>query len=214
MRSDSITSTAVAAVEELVNMEPDDAVDGKSPEQVTSNIAKKIGRTLRRIRLEQGLNLGEVSKGANVSRSFIGALERGETDIAIGRLERIVDFLKVDLVEVLGYSRQEVRFNLVPKDDFEVVRDQDGVYCLSGRVVGTSNTVVQLSLRPGAVLDIPLASEGSITVTVVSGTLRAEVADRVFHLRPRDCGSFRAHNPHSFGNDGKTEARAIILCTP
>jgi transcriptional regulator with XRE-family HTH domain len=212
MRGDSINSTAVVAVEELMSVEPD-VPSERPPEQVTSEIAKKIGRTLRRIRLEQGLNLGEVSKGANVSRSFIGALERGETDIAIGRLERIVDFLKADLVDVLGYSRQEVRFNLLPKDDFEVVRDEDGVYCLSGRVPGTSTTVVQLSLQPGGVLDVPLASEGMVTVTVVSGHLRIEVADRVFHLRPRDCGSFRAYNPHNFANEGKIETRAVIICT-
>lgn len=187
--------------------------DVQKTRAAASQSAITIGRTIRKLRGSRGLSLQELGQGAGVSASFIGALERGETDIAIGRLDRIAEFLREDLGSILGYSRQDVRFNYVPREDRVVLDRGRGISYALCQIPLTAQQLIDLVLDPGSRLDEPIAHDGMVTVTVTEGEMQVVVADRIFNVREGDCGSFAAKNPHTLLNETQSVARAILVAS-
>lgn len=58
---------------------------------------RALGETLRALRVERGLSLGEVAEGTGLSSSFLSLVENGRSDISTGRLFRIAHFLGVGI---------------------------------------------------------------------------------------------------------------------
>lgn len=192
----------------------DDEIDVKAIRASASKTAANIGQTIRRLRGDRGLSLQDVGKGAGVSASFVGALERGETDIAIGRLERLADFFGVDLGTILGYSRQEVRFNYVPFEDAERDALDPAVRSAAADIPFTGQKLTELTLEPGQRLEAALADDGMLTLHVVLGTVQLFVGDRVFNIREHDSGSFAAKHGHALFNNSDRPARLIVIASP
>lgn len=191
----------------------DAEIDVKAVRATASKTAAAIGQTIRILRVDRGLSLQEVGKGAGISASFVGALERGETDIAIGRLERLADYFSVDLGNILGYSRQEVRFNYVPYEDADLNALSPAVSSVSADIPFTGQKLIDVQLSPRQRLDAHLANDGMLTVHVVSGTVQLFVGDRVFNIRERDSGSFAAKHPHALFNNTDDAARVIVIAS-
>ena len=61
-----------------------------------------VGRVLRRIRLEQGRTLADVSRAARVSMPYLSEVERGRKEASSEVLAAVCDALRVDLADVLG----------------------------------------------------------------------------------------------------------------
>jgi transcriptional regulator with XRE-family HTH domain len=61
-----------------------------------------VGRVLRRIRLEQGRTLADVSRAARVSMPYLSEVERGRKEASSEVLAAVCDALDVDLADVLG----------------------------------------------------------------------------------------------------------------
>lgn len=69
--------------------------------------AEQLGDRLRRVRQQQGLSLHEVestSRGA-LKASVVGAYERGERAVSITRLQRLAEFYRVPVSELLPVER-------------------------------------------------------------------------------------------------------------
>lgn len=66
-----------------------------------SNLLKQVGLNIRRVRDEKGVTQEALSFEADLDRSYIGGVERGERNIAIINLKKIADALKVSLSELL-----------------------------------------------------------------------------------------------------------------
>ena len=65
-----------------------------------------LGERLRQVRQQQGMSLQgvEALSGGDLKASVVGAYERGERTISITRLERLADFYRVAVGEVLQGS--------------------------------------------------------------------------------------------------------------
>ncbi|MEV7289784.1 XRE family transcriptional regulator [Streptomyces sp. NPDC093252] len=183
-------------------------------EESANRTAARIGRTIRGLRVERGLTLQEVAEGALVSASFVGALERGETDIAIGRLERIADFFGESIESVLGYAREEVRFNYVPREDWTRLGGEAGVDGAECAVPGTSLLLTRLTLAPGTEYEGRFPADSTVTVYLESGSLQLAVADRLFHLEAGDAGAFKAINQHLLRNVSDIAASMLLTVSP
>jgi transcriptional regulator with XRE-family HTH domain len=61
-----------------------------------------VGRVLRRIRLEQGRTLADVSRAARVSMPYLSEVERGRKEASSEVLAAVCDALQVDLADMLG----------------------------------------------------------------------------------------------------------------
>jgi transcriptional regulator with XRE-family HTH domain len=62
----------------------------------------KVGEVLRRIRLEQGRTLADVSRAARVSVPYLSELERGRKEASSEVLAAICDALRIDLSDLLA----------------------------------------------------------------------------------------------------------------
>jgi transcriptional regulator with XRE-family HTH domain len=56
---------------------------------------KKVGLNIRKARKEKGISQESLALAADLDRSYVGGVERGERNIAIVNLKKIADALKV-----------------------------------------------------------------------------------------------------------------------
>lgn len=73
---------------------------GKYPEEFQKDL-DIVAQNVKRIRLEKGMRVSEVSAKSGVSQSTIYSIERGETDMFFNKLCAIAYTLDVSLIDIL-----------------------------------------------------------------------------------------------------------------
>jgi transcriptional regulator with XRE-family HTH domain len=68
-------------------------------------VAQRVAWNLRRIRTERGLSQEALALNANVDRSYVGRLERGEENPTITILDRLASALGVAADELLARTQ-------------------------------------------------------------------------------------------------------------
>src|ERR1700727_1378135 len=66
----------------------------------------KVGRVLRSLRQRHEMSLKDVADRSGLSVSFLSAIERGQSDISLGRLNRLAEVFGHDIGSLLGYTAQ------------------------------------------------------------------------------------------------------------
>lgn len=72
------------------------------PQQLAQRAA--VGQTIRTLRIEQGLSQEELAHNADLDRSYVGGVERGERNLALDNIYRIAYALSVAPGELLPPS--------------------------------------------------------------------------------------------------------------
>ena len=155
----------------------------------------------------------DVAREAGLTKSFVSAVERGETSPSIGSLYR--------LCEVLGVSIAEL-FETAPAPESNVVRRAD-VRGVSFGGEGVENHVLSpRAERRAQVIETHVAPGGSpgpepwshsgdlVIATVLEGRLEFRFEDHTTVLEAGDTISYSPAEPHSWGNPDD-EAPAIAL---
>ena len=180
--------------------------------------AQLVGRRLRETRHALGSTLDEVATAAGFTKSFVSAVERGETSPAIGSLYRIC--------EVLGISMSSL-FETVATPDASVVRraDVQGTYfggegvvnfVLSPRAERRAQ-IIETRIDPGGSPGTELWSHPGelVMATVVEGSVEFRFSDRSTVLKAGDTIAYSPAEPHSWWNpDTDKPAVALFFQTP
>jgi transcriptional regulator with XRE-family HTH domain len=66
----------------------------------TTKIRRIFGKRVRQLRKTQGFSQESFADAAELHRTYIGAIERGEQNVSLDNIERIAKALKVDIVEL------------------------------------------------------------------------------------------------------------------
>ncbi len=66
-----------------------------------SNINKRTGARIRKLRKKKGWSQEKLALEANLHRAYIGQIERGEKNIGLKNLEKIAKTLKTKPFELL-----------------------------------------------------------------------------------------------------------------
>jgi transcriptional regulator with XRE-family HTH domain len=69
--------------------------------KINKVLCRKVGQKIKSLRLEKGLSQEALALEINVSGSFLGAIERAETDITLTMLHKISKALDTDWVEII-----------------------------------------------------------------------------------------------------------------
>lgn len=64
-----------------------------------------LGAALRHIRLEKGVSQEKLALMAEVDRSYVGRVERGDNNVAILTLSRLAHALGVSMVELMKAAK-------------------------------------------------------------------------------------------------------------
>jgi transcriptional regulator with XRE-family HTH domain len=180
--------------------------------------AKLVGGRLRAARAALGMTLDDVAGGAGLTKSFMSAVERGETSPSIGSLYRIC--------EVLGVSMSAL-FDTETAPDANVVRRGD-VRAVSFGGEGVDNYVLTpRGERRAQVIETHIAPGGSpgpeswshsgelVIATVLEGAVEFRFDDRSTVLRAGDTIAYSPAEPHSWGNpDDELPAVALFFGMP
>ena len=65
-------------------------------------LREKLGKTIRRLRTEAGFSQESFADASRFHRTYIGSVERGETNISLDNLERIARTLKVSVAHLFA----------------------------------------------------------------------------------------------------------------
>ena len=69
-------------------------------------IRQKLGRTVRRLRTDAGYSQESFADACKVHRTYMGSVERGETNISLDKLETIAHALKIPLSRLFAEAEQ------------------------------------------------------------------------------------------------------------
>jgi transcriptional regulator with XRE-family HTH domain len=67
-------------------------------------IRRRLGERIRRLRRAKGLSQEAFAERCELHRTYVGAIERGERNLAIDNLEKIAVALGLSLSELLDFS--------------------------------------------------------------------------------------------------------------
>jgi transcriptional regulator with XRE-family HTH domain len=183
----------------------------------TRAVAPTLAERLRQARVARNLSLAEVAEATDISTSFLSLVERGRSDITIGRLVRLVHFYDISIVDLIP-SEGAKSPELVRIQDRRLLHSPaEGIdVFLLGPDTQRTMMPMLLEFEPGAHLAEYGQHEGEEWVYVVEGRLSLEFEDsEPTQLEPGDGAYYVAKRPHLFRNaDAKRRLRVICVDSP
>ena len=173
----------------------------------------EVGTRIRALREGMGFSLRDLAERSGLSQSFLGAVERGQSDISVGRLSQVAQVLGHDVASLLGYSLQRATPIVIRPDDHVAIRRGEGVEFRTFAIPGTHLEFMLATLAPRsrfadevthAGIDLMYVSEGSL-VLVVDGVDYA--------LDATECAVWPSSHAHTVRNDGDVPAVALGFTT-
>lgn len=176
-------------------------------------LAPDVGKILERVRTQRGMTVRELADKSGLSASFIRAVERGDSDIAIGRLAKLASVFHYDLGSFLGFTAQLTRPTFVTAGDRKKVNRGKNVDYEVLHLPALDLDLVDLRLAPGAFFKNEMSHEGIDVVYVTKGQLVLEVNHVDYPMAEGECCVFAAGFPHKIRNDSKSSSAAISITT-
>ena len=65
------------------------------------DLAKRFGEKVRSMRKDKGISQDNLALSANIDRSYVGRIERGEVNITLEKVYKIASVLECDVRELL-----------------------------------------------------------------------------------------------------------------
>lgn len=186
---------------------------GKNAPGDGSLLTPDVGKILERVRTQRGMTVRELADKSGLSASFIRAVERGDSDIAIGRLAKLASVFHYDLGSFLGFTAQLTRPTFVTASERKRVNRGKDVYYEVLHLPALDLDLVDVRLAPGASFKNELSHEGIDVVYVTKGQLVIEVNHIDYPMTEGECCVFAAGFPHRLRNDSKAVGAAISITT-
>lgn len=163
------------------------------------------------------MSLSDVAGETGISASFLSLVENGKSDIAIGRLVRLLSFYEISVSDVLpGPSPADA--HLMRLDEGRLLPSaQEGIdfFLLTS---DTKRLMVPMLIvfEPGAHLAEYGCHEGEEFIHVLEGKLYLELQDSQTRvLSAGDSAYYRSDQPHLFRNASKDDPlRIVCVNTP
>jgi transcriptional regulator with XRE-family HTH domain len=178
--------------------------DSVLPELTTRSM---LGNRLKALRTAKGLTLAEVAKVTGLSRTFVGMVEQGKSEIAVARLLRIADFYGVTINDLIG-TGTDPAIEFVPLQlARRVPTGEDGVSLWL--LASHSSTISQpfiVDLAPKTQLD-GLAHSGDEWVVCALGSVRVRVAEAENQIASGDSLFYPGRLTHGYFNATDQPAR-------
>lgn len=180
--------------------------------------ARLVGGRLREARRARSLTLDDVAGAAGFTKSFVSAVERGETSPSIGSLYAICEVLGISMA-ALFETEEAPESNVVRRAGVQgTYFGGEGVvnYVLSPRSERRAQ-VIETHIAPGGSPGPePWSHPGELVVaTVLEGTVEFGFGERTTTLRAGDTIAYSPAEPHSWGNpDLEHPAVALFFEVP
>ena len=174
----------------------------------------RLGTTLRKLRRERGHTIAGVADATGISNSFIALVEKGRSDISLGRLYRLLRFYGVGLGELLPDTTSE---ELVRNGEARHVNlAVEGIHAFLLAPDSERRMVPMLAVHdPGAqIVDVPPYGDECF-LYVLEGTLLVEREGKEpVVLNEGDAFYFTRTESLTSSTVGQHPARVIAVLAP
>jgi transcriptional regulator with XRE-family HTH domain len=172
---------------------------------------RALGARLQALRRARGLSRSQVAAEVGVSTSFLGMVERGDTDPSLARFTRLTGFLGVSVADLLEDDPPPAPPQVQPISVAPAVDRGEGI---DYRVIHREHPqLVAVTLAPGAEFadlrshrgeDIWIVVEGRATFLYGAGRYTAEAGNIV---------SFPGIVAHGVANETDAPVSLIAVCS-
>jgi DNA-binding transcriptional MerR regulator/quercetin dioxygenase-like cupin family protein len=175
----------------------------------------ELGDRLRMLRKENGWSLAEVGRRAQLSISFLSALERGVTNISVGNLFKLADAYGTT-VPGLRADRSSISRSMLHPDDRPRFIAGSGSVLIEDLIASPGALEAQrIEVRPGGGSGNAYSHPGEEFIYVLSGSLFFQIEDTEhYRLTEGDSLFFRSERPHRWWNDGETSTTLLWINVP
>jgi len=173
----------------------------------------RVGEIIRQLRQQRGLSLRDLAAQSGLSQSFLGAVERGRSDIAVGRLAQVAAVLGHDVASLLGYSLRQATPVFVQPEEHVTVDRGEGTELRAFRIPSTTLEFMVASFAPRAQFADAVTHAGLDVMYVAEGDLVLVVDGVDYLLREGECAVWPSSQAHTVRNDADEPARAIGFTT-
>lgn len=180
-----------------------------------SLVQPALGRSLQRLRVARGLSLAEAARAAGLSTSFLSVVEHGRSDIAIGRLMRLMEVYDARISD-LGTVGAREEGEVVRAGRGRHVRSESGVdlYLLAPDT-NRALMPVTTTFQPRARLTNLHPHDGQTFVLVLEGSLLLEIEGRAPSILGAGDSAYYSPNPAPvLSNIGRGPLRVLGVVTP
>jgi transcriptional regulator with XRE-family HTH domain len=171
----------------------------------------QVGEVIRRLRMRRGLSMRALADEAGISASFLGAVERGESDIALGRLALVAEALDSDVASLLGYVGGRATPRVIGSATSK--RRGPGVRFAAFRIPGTHLELLVATFAPRTRFDDSIRHAGIDVAYIAEGELVLVVGGVDYPLREGQCVVWPSSHEHTMRNDSDRRATAIGFTT-
>ena len=185
------------------------------PSGATDALMHVVGARLKRLRLQRKLTLQEVAQNVGLSYSFLSMLERGQTDVSIGRTQRLAAFYDVPISDLLVQEHDEDRPRRIAAGEGELIERMPG-FTLRLLPVGRSLglQVVHVGLAGGAGPTTPLSHDGEDFFWVLAGEVTFTYGAQEHVMRKGESIIYSGRVHHSFANARGGPAELLSITSP
>jgi transcriptional regulator with XRE-family HTH domain len=173
-----------------------------------------LGERIRQERGKRGLSLEQLSKKAEVSRSMLSAVERGEKIPSVLVLDQIATGLGTSIARLLGDERRD-RVVLIRREEQDAARDPSGWErrVLSPVLPNVEFELMRTTLGPrvNAGAFLPHNAGSREYVAIERGTLKLTLDGQVYLLRNGDSIYYAGDCVHEFENPNPRESCEYYL---
>ena len=173
----------------------------------------RVGEVIRQLRQHRGLSLRDLAAQSGLSQSFLGAVERGRSDIAVGRLAQVAAVLGHNVASLLGYSLRQTTPVFIQPEEHVTVERGEGTELRAFRIPGTNLEFMVASFGPRAHFADAVTHAGLDVMYVAEGDLVLVVDEIDYPLRAGECAVWPSSHAHAVRNDADEPARAIGFTT-
>lgn len=166
-----------------------------------------VGAVIRRLRRQRGISVRALAASCGLSASFLGAVERGDSDIALGRLALVANALDHDVASLLGYSLRQATPRLVTPA--RAGARGVGVEFSAFRIPGSQLELLVARFAPHSAFDDSITHAGIDVAYVAQGELLLIVNGVEYALVERQCVVWPSSHAHTMRN--VSDAPAIVV---
>jgi transcriptional regulator with XRE-family HTH domain len=164
---------------------------------------------LKRLRLQRGLSVRDVAEGCGLSQSFLSMVERGDSDISLGRLAKIAEFFDHDIGSLLGYTTRLSKPHFITEFERSQIDRGPGIDYEVILLPGLDIEMTLMKFAPKSEFTDAISHEGFDVSYVVKGEVILCVGDGEYTMREGECVYYSAAYRHRMIN--RTAKAAFVL---
>lgn len=168
------------------------------------HLTERIGTTVLRCRVQQGLGAKELAEKVGISRYTLSQIEKGISNPTMDTLWKIADGLNLPFASLMLLISNDESVDIKRSSELLEVKSPNSAFSISP--LFSSNDPVSFdtyngSLQPDSQYISHAHRKGVVELmTVIEGSVEVEFDDKTYVLEPRDSIKFRGDRIHIYRN--------------